>query len=664
MISIPNPATRIHSQTNRNDVSGTIFASRNINLDDEASIQLAPASFAVMTTADDSDFDTADAMNSGDGKLYVNSDQVFAGTVGYSPLDNLSSDSNQPTPGVEDDTIFFNDTQVVSDGTTVRYLSASNTWSDIGGLGLSGSAPTCLGLFDGQNGLMIGHGNVVKLVDTTWTVDATLTLPNEYKVSSVVSNGSVGYIGTRHEYSGEARLFLWDGVTSASSESYGIENYEIASLKTGFSSVIAFSSDGRLHNFNGGGFEEIAVLPVYMADEVYGDDNNDYTTINNRGLVVDGHQAYVSVSSDLFSSRRYLPHMPGGIWCYDPAVGFYHRFSPSLTTVSDESIFTTAVDTSTNEITVSSAPQTGTPVLYDPGAGAVIGGLKQITLYYVIQDDATTIRLASTYANAQAGTAIDLTSTGSNSQFLLFYNVFDYGQAFIDNRTSLAFLGSSIREDKYAGRFAYAADVRDENFSETTVLCSYQPNVPNRGYFITPKIFSLKKDDKYNTVYVRHDDLGPDDEIVIKYRVSRDRAFPIDLTDYQSSGVSNIKATWSDTDTFTTTQDLSDVVAGNEVEIVAGKGSGFIAHVSSISEASGAYTVNLDEEFPFASSGEDFSFIVDDWVKAGTIYSTSNDSSVRLDRVGGYIQLKIELRGVSVRVIDVLIDGQSYRELV
>ena len=53
--------------------------------------------------------------------------------------------------------------------------------------------------------------------------------------------------------------------------------------------------------------------------------------------------------------------------------------------------------------------------------GASIGGLTHNNEYYVIVVDTNTIKLATNLANANAGTAINLTSTGNNSQTLRSY---------------------------------------------------------------------------------------------------------------------------------------------------------------------------------------------------------------------------------------------------
>jgi hypothetical protein len=54
---------------------------------------------------------------------------------------------------------------------------------------------------------------------------------------------------------------------------------------------------------------------------------------------------------------------------------------------------------------------------YKVGAGTAITGLVDATVYYAIKVDANTFKVASSAANATAGTAIDLTGTGNNAQY-------------------------------------------------------------------------------------------------------------------------------------------------------------------------------------------------------------------------------------------------------
>lgn len=659
---IPSQETRQHLQTNKNKVSGTLQVTKNITLDDESSIRLSHPVVSVMTQDDDADFNNADAMFIGDGKLFVNGAEVFSGDIDYQVLSSHALDTGAPSPNTEDDVMYFNGKQVVSDGTAVKYLTGT-TWTAITLTGMDGTVPTVLALFDGQNNLLVGNGSKVRMVDTTWTESATiLQLPSQYQVSSMVSNGSVAYIGTRHNASGESRMFIWDGTGASAAESYGTDAFEIASLKSYQSSVVALLSDGRLSLFTGGGFSELGVLPVYDSSYDWSNDNNDYSTVANRGMIVDGDRIYITLSSEVTSDRtHHLHNFHGGVWCYDPKVGLYHRYAPSFTKIQTETIATASVNTTTDVITVVSAPVSGTPVIYNPSGGTFLAPLKQNRAYYVIKVTATTIKLADTYTDAIAGTAIDLTGTGNSSQKLHFYNTNDYGFTLTSNRSAIAVLSDTMRNDIFAGRLAFTSDLQAKQ-ATTNVhsLCTPSPLLPNRGYFITPRLYSALKHDMYNYVFIKYEPLKTDDEIVVKYRTTTREGLPVTVDKSTSNSASDLKGTWSDTDTFTTTHDLSDVVAGDEVEIVKGVGAGFTAHVSSISEAGGTYTVNLDEEFIFASASDIFSFVVDNWTKIGTITSTNEIDTFPIGDAGQFLELKIELRGIETTVTEVQVSSKPY----
>lgn len=665
---IPPQDTKRHYQTNLNDVSGTLMVTKNLNLDDEATIKLSPVVVAVMTTDDDADFDDADAMFIGDGTLYVNSDEVFSGDIDHSPLSNRVSDTNSPSPSVEDDVIYFNDTMVVSDATVVKYLSAPTVWTSLTGLTSTGTSPTVLANFDAQNSLLRGRDNIVDRYNTSWTKVTTLVLPSVYKISSIVCNGTVAYIGTRHDASGEARLFLWDGNGTTASESYGVDAFEIASVKAYESSVVCLTSDGRLLRFNGGGFDQMAVLPVYTTDFDWSNDLNDYSRVANRGMIVDGSLIYIILSSEITSNiKKYDPYFLGGVWCYDPAVGLYHRYSPSYTKIRQfTSHATSNVNISTNEITITSAPITGTPFLYQCN-GTPLAPLKEGRAYFTIKVGTNTIKVAESEADALAGTAIDLTSTGNNFQSFYFYTTNDYGLTYTDNRQAIAVLSDTMRDDRYAGRVAFTSNAGSKTAINTrrTVLNTPSPSLPNRGYFVTPKMYSLDLEDKYNAVHIKYDKLKNDDKILIKYKTSQRDYYPVTLDLPVGNSLDSSLATWTNTNTFTTPKDLSNVEVGDEVEIVYGVGAGLLAHVTSISETGGTYTVNLDEDFIFAVANDQFYFVVDNWTRLKTLDKNSKFTKMRLPKVGAgeFIQFKVEMRGVGTRIRELQVLNQKHLKL-
>ena len=84
----------------------------------------------------------------------------------------------------------------------------------------------------------------------------------------------------------------------------------------------------------------------------------------------------------------------------------------------DKTFAASAVDASAETITIASHTLiTGNPVTYQEGSSAV-GGLTDNTVYYVIKVDDNTIKLATSRTNANAGTAINLTSQGGGTHTL------------------------------------------------------------------------------------------------------------------------------------------------------------------------------------------------------------------------------------------------------
>ncbi len=91
----------------------------------------------------------------------------------------------------------------------------------------------------------------------------------------------------------------------------------------------------------------------------------------------------------------------------------------------------TIVSTTNNTITLTShGLSTGDPVYYY-AASNLIGGLNNSNLYYTIASDSNTIKLATTAANATAGTAISLTSAPSSDTTQYIYQGVNISSNFI-----------------------------------------------------------------------------------------------------------------------------------------------------------------------------------------------------------------------------------------
>jgi len=115
--------------------------------------------------------------------------------------------------------------------------------------------------------------------------------------------------------------------------------------------------------------------------------------------------------------------------------------------------------------------------------------------------------------------------------------------------------------------------------------------IQKKGYFVTTWFNSQQIEDKWARIWaVYRRFLASNDSIVLKYRLYEEE--PIEAT-----------ITWTSTTTFTTTTDVTaysptatgfNGTIGGEVEITRGTGGASCAHITSIVNNAGTYTVTLD----------------------------------------------------------------------
>ena len=93
--------------------------------------------------------------------------------------------------------------------------------------------------------------------------------------------------------------------------------------------------------------------------------------------------------------------------------------TPTVTVAAPASLTIPLVNVSVANDTITSTAhglKTGTKLTYLKVGATAITGLVDATAYFVVADTVDTFKLASSLANAQAGTTIDLTGTGSAAQ--------------------------------------------------------------------------------------------------------------------------------------------------------------------------------------------------------------------------------------------------------
>ena len=326
------------------------------------------------------------------------------------------------------------------------------------------------------------------------------------------------------------------------------------------------------------------------------------------------------------------------------------------------------VDTATNIMTKTAGtiPSTGSPVKYLSDKATAIGGLMTPTIYYCIKVSATEFKLATTKALADAGTAIDLTGTGAANNYFLAVEQLDYGQTYFKRAGALALIDARAATLDHLLMSAEMSD--DDSTSEYEITGATMAGFENRGYFVTAKILSSQVTDKGQKVFVKFRPLATGDSIHVKVKDKDIIGLPVSTAQARNSNIN--KATWTDSDTFTTTTDLDAALDAYddgvelECEIIGGLGAGTLVKVSSITFSDPTYTVNLAESVVGAASGKLSDVVIENWRSLGSITSDDTDGfkSFNVDTVSPWMKCKVELRGSETTVEEALLVNETHQK--
>lgn len=644
-----------------------LLATRNVVMDRLGYVRLAERVMTYYDETNDADFGVplAAYFDNGLDKL-MTTGHIFNIDPTGEPTGSDDGGANVPTSlGFDSSAEMFNGSWAVSESADIHSFDGS-AWTDQS-VSLTSGVRHPMWNMKSNNTLCVGNGAAVKQFNTSYSETTNLALPAGQEVVAGAYNRNLNAILTWDDDGREAWFYIWDGATAAANYAYPIgsnRGYFVAPYKDTF---VFLTGAGEILYWTPAGLEQLGVLPIFLTSALFGDDNSLNDVAFDKSVLVDGPRILFNISSEAASknSEKYgfSPLMPAGIWCYDPDVGLYHRNAPGGAKIVSDTIPTTDVDISTNIITVGAAPAVGTEAIYFDFQSTSIPELVSGQRYFVIYVDATHIKLATSRANALAGTAIDLTGTGNSFQWLAFLPQSDFGQLESGNGAGLVCFNGPSTEDDLCDRFSLGGDFPSVVASTQISRIAMTLKVgENRGSITTQKIYASGKTEHWDKIIVKARNLvNPDDKIIVKYRCKEDASMPVASTTGTSAG----EGTWTAADTFTTTVDLTAVKAAfdageaYEVGITVGAGSGYLAHILAISVNAGTWTVQIDESIRNISATNTMRFWIDNWLKLATatdgetsMTSASNPDGIEfpIDQDSKFIQFKIELRGRNVEI--------------
>jgi len=658
------------TQTNKNNKTGSIWYSKNINLDKTGYLKLSPRSVNLYddtestTNIGDADFDYPVAFGRyGAGAFRLaTTDEPFNIDINNTTK-TIAEDnaSNSPNLTVYSHGVWWQNAFLESTSQNIRSNTAG-TWSgDLITNFTNSTSRHYLAVFKNKKSLCASDGNMVKLYDTSYALTTTLTIPSDFEIIGLAYNNYTLGIITRGQNQ-ESYFFTWDGSSTEADTGVGIGCYTAVCVFPYKSSFVVLDSLGRLLYWNGGGFQELAHFPFYLDEHRWGDLINILSYGDN--IVVDGDIIIINIGFDLDSlgskSEEYLVANPSGVWCYDPEVGLYHRTSPSISRCYVHTITQANVDTSTNIFTTTATiPATGNVATLTSGT---VGGLSVGTVYYIIKLSSTTFALAESKDLSEAGVKIDITSANTN-QYFWMYDLKDYGTTYTLEAGAVALYDKSnnvYRDYIFGGQYLSTSLVSGK------YLCSNVPYLENRGYVVLSRIFLDNVIDNTQRLYIKHEPLKAGDAIIIKTKRKQVLGLP---TTSPNNATTDELIFIGANEAYTTT-DLSEAKtlfdSGNdlECEFIAGVGAGQMVKISTITETSGTYTMSFEENILGATAGLKSYFVIDNWVKKGEVNYDNQDNGVYsylIDEKSTSLFIKIELRGYNTTIEDLQIINTTHK---
>jgi len=584
-IPLQNPL----KQTNKDDVSGSIHETFNVDLSSKKNKICLPNKVKISET--DTSLTSLGLITKFlffGGRYHAYSAGTDSGTYEYVAKlfrggDSVGDGFTLPTWTINttdyetDATIdsFDGDLVLLSDDAWTLSSSSDTSWT-------AGDTNTgCTGLsvkFEERLYWSTGFG-LKSCADIATIADSgsyTWDLPQQSSnsdISGLDTSTSGIWIATSSDGSPETYVYLWDGVTeNVFDGAYKVPEPYIMNLKVLNDIPYVVGGSGILYAFNGSYFQEVDRFP--FADIVLSDldkssdidgltENYPSKWIHNNGSTVLGNKLYFLINpiaqedSKLFGDYAKL----AGIWCYDPEIGLYHKHAIS---VSDDN--------------------------------GEMGILKHVGAL-------TTSGLDTSYDPEDAGS---------------FIFSFSY------------YTENSNTTEKYA--IGYLEPIAISGAAST-------------GYLTTQRIYSQNLSDTWEQISVGFEELESTDSIEVKYRTK--------LKDGTNIGVtwgSTPQFTSTDTDLAKVKTNF-DAEESYECRVILGNGSGIVSQVTNITEASGTYTVTLDTVHTGVTATNTGQVRLENWTSAGTITSADNDTQIVKIPLGvqsNWIQFKFILRGEEI----------------
>lgn len=186
--------------------------------------------------------------------------------------------------------------------------------------------------------------NTVVSCDTAWAISGTsdaaynFTFPDNHVITTIKPFTTGLYVLITKNDGTEGYVYDWNGETKNKYRSqFNVFAQGALSAYVDNSFFYIVNSNAQLLRFNGGGFTEVARLPVkrnalYNANAT-GSTGNDRFIHPNGLTIIDGHVSMLINARNNDTNSTQQDNIHSGIWEYDETIGLYHKYSMSYNTI-------------------------------------------------------------------------------------------------------------------------------------------------------------------------------------------------------------------------------------------------------------------------------------------------------------------------------------------
>lgn len=341
------PKNGAWTQSNRNKYAGSLVSTFNCDLDTVPGSILAgkrlvlnvnsstlanlgtPAAFAYFVIPNASQFWTV----AGTRVFTSNAgpETAFTQVGGGAPTDCSSNHS--------DIKVWEGDMYVTRADTDVSYLDSSGIWDDFTA-GASSSGLRKLAIFGDR--MYMTHNSASEVI--SWDAARTVAEVGEDNsvevcdgvseaITTMEANSSRIWIGVTNYSGGKGYIAAWNGEQQRVNEKYFLDNAGVLAMVVKDDVPYAIDTRGRLLAFNGATFIEIDRFPFFEDRPKATGSPAQSVFMHYNGMSIVNGNINALITAETWGAVNDTPETcHSGIWEYSQKTGFYHKYSPTLST--------------------------------------------------------------------------------------------------------------------------------------------------------------------------------------------------------------------------------------------------------------------------------------------------------------------------------------------